>query len=103
MDKEGDDQQMRAAVRFEQLILETCNATSLNSSQATALARKAHLQAVQEACLTEAQIAGMKRYAAKKGTVYIGGHTGPEQGKAAAGVGALFLKELAAYPVPKPT
>ena len=103
MEKEGDAQQMRAAVRFEKLILETCNTTSLNSNRATALARKAHLQAVQEACLTEAQIAGMKRDAAKKGKAYIGGPTVPEQGKAAAGVRALFLKELAGYPVPKPT
>ena len=29
--------------------------------------------------------------------------TDPEQGKVAVGVGALFLKELVAYPIPKPT
>ena len=38
-----------------------------------------------------------------KRTIYIGGPADPEQGKTAAGVGALFLKELAAYPIPKPT
>ena len=103
-DKGEDEQQQRGEdARLEKLILETYNATSLNSNRATALARNAHLQAIQEACLIEAQIAGMKRDAAKKGNIYIGGPTDFEQGKVAAGVGALFLKELAAYPIPKPT
>ena len=38
-----------------------------------------------------------------KGKAYIGGPTDPEQGKAAAGVGALFLQGLAAYEVQNPT
>ena len=83
--------------------METSNATSLNSNRDTALARKANFQGNQEACLTEAQIKGMKIEAAANGKTYIGGPTDPEQGKAAAGIGALFLKGLAAYEIPNPT
>ena len=83
--------------------METSNPTSLNSNRDTALARKAHFQGIQEACLTEAQIKGMKIEAIAKGKTYIGGPTDPEQGKAAAGIGALFLKGLAAYEIPNPT
>lgn len=95
----GDDMNEES----EKLIMETCNATYLNSNRPTALARKAHFQAVQEACLTDAQMAGMCSDAATSGKAYIGGPTDPEQGKAAAGVGALFLKDLAVYPIPKAT
>ena len=45
----------------------------------------------------------MMKEANAKGKTYIGGPTDPEQGKAAAGVGALFLKGLAAYEVQNPT
>ena len=45
----------------------------------------------------------MKHDAASIGKTYIGGHTDPEQGEAAAGVRALFLKGLAAYAIPNPT
>ena len=67
------------------------------------LARKAHFQGIQEACLTPAQSKGMLKDAHAKGKSYIGGPTDPEQGKAAAGVGALFLKHLAAYEIINPT
>ena len=90
-------------VQQERILLETSNATSLNSTRETALARKAHFQAIQEACLNEAQVASLKVAVALKGNTYIGGPTDPEQGKAAAGVGALFHKDLAAYDIPKPT
>jgi len=79
--------------------METSNATSLNTNRETALKRDAHFQAVQEACLNEAQIATMKAVANRKGNGYIGGPTDPEQGKAAAGVGALFHRDIAAYEV----
>lgn len=46
---------------------------------------------------------GMKSDANAKCKSYIGGPTDPEQGKAAAGVGALFLKTLAAYEIVNPT
>ena len=45
----------------------------------------------------------MKVEANAKGKAYLGGPTDPEQGKAAAGVGALFFKGLAAYEVQNPT
>ena len=45
----------------------------------------------------------MKIGANGKGKNYIGGPTDPEQGKAAAGIGALFLKGLVAYEIPNPT
>ena len=64
--------------------METSNATSLNSNRDTALARKAHFQGIQEACLTETQIRAMKKEANTRGKIYIGGPTDPEQGKAAA-------------------
>ena len=46
---------------------------------------------------------GMKSDANAKGKSFLGGPTDPEQGKAAAGVGALFLKGLAAYDIINPT
>ena len=82
--------------------METSNATSLNTNRETALKRDAHFQAVQEACLNEAQIATMKAAANRTGKGYIGGPTDPEQGKAAAGVGALFHKDISAYEVTNP-
>ena len=82
--------------------METSNVTSLNSNRETAIARTAHFQAVQEACLNEAQTAQMKAAANRRGKSYIGGPTDPEQGKAAAGVGFLFHKDLAAYEVTNP-
>ena len=83
--------------------METSNATSLNSNRDTAIERKAHFQGIQEACLTEAQIEGMIIEANANGKTYIGGPTDPEQGKAAAGIGALFLRGLSAYEIPNPT
>ena len=87
----------------ECIMMETSNATSLNTNRDTALKRDAHFQAVQEACLNEAQIATMKIAANRRGKDYIGGPIDPEQGKAVAGVGALFLKGLVAYEVQNPT
>ena len=46
---------------------------------------------------------GMDSDAKAKGKSYIGGPTDLEQGKAAAGVGALFHKSLAAYEIVNPT
>ena len=86
----------------ERIRMETSNATSLNSNRETALSRTAHFQVVQEDCLNEAQIAAMKTAARLKGTTYIGGPTDLEQGKAAAGVGALFHKDIAACEVTNP-
>ena len=51
----------------ERIRMETSNVTSLNSNRETALARTAHFQAVQEACLSEAQIAAMKTAANLRG------------------------------------
>ena len=82
--------------------METSNTTSLNSNREIALARTAHFRAIQEACLNEAQIVAMKTAANLGGKAYIGGPTDPEQGKAAAGVGALFHEDIAAYEVTKP-
>ena len=45
----------------------------------------------------------MKNDAYATGKSYIGGPTDPEQGKAAAGVRALFLKSLATYEIINPT
>ena len=59
-------------IQNERIILETSNATSLNSNRDIALARKAHFQGLQEACLTEAQIKMMKNEANAKGKNYIG-------------------------------
>ena len=75
----------------------------MNTNRDTALARKAHLHGIQEACLTEAQIRSMKAEASKIGKAYIGGPTDPEQGKAAAGVGALSIRGLGVYEVQNPT
>ena len=83
-------------------MMETSNVTSLNSNRETPLARIAHSQAIQEACLNEAQLAAMKTAASTRGKTYIGGPTVPEQGKAAAGAGALFHKDVAAYEIPNP-
>ena len=83
------------AVRQERIVMETSNATSLNTNRETALARKAHFQAIQEACLNEAQVAAMKTAASLGGKTYIGGPTDPEQGKAVAGVGLSSTKTLA--------
>ena len=58
---------------------------------------------IQEACLTQSSDTENENDAHAKGKSYIGGPTDPEQGKAAAGVGALFLKGLAAYEVINPT
>ena len=82
--------------------METNNATSLKPNRETALARKAHFQAIQEACLNVAQVAAMKTAASLIGKTYICGPADPEQGKAAAGVGALFHKDIAAYEIPDP-
>lgn len=84
-------------------MLETSSSTSLNSNRGTALARKAHFQAIQETCLNEAQVAAMETAATLRGNTYIGGPTDPEQGKAIVGVGALFHKDLSAYEIPKPS
>ena len=48
----------KGQMRYERIIFETSNATSLNSNRDTALDRKAHLQGIQEACLTPSQIDG---------------------------------------------
>ena len=45
----------------------------------------------------------MKNEAKAKGKNYIGGPTDPEQGKVAAGVGALSLQGLSVYEVQNPT
>ena len=90
-------QQMQRGGMQERIRMETSNVTSLNSNRETALARAAHFQVVQESCLNETQIAAMKTAANLRGKTYIGGPTDPEQGKAAAGVGVLFHKDIAAY------
>lgn len=83
-------------------MMETSNATSLNSNRETALARKTHFQAIQEACLNEAQVAAMRAAASLRGKTYIAGPTAPKQGKVAAGVWALFHKDIAAFEIPDP-
>ena len=101
--KAGTEQIKRNGAHFERFLMETSNVILLNSNRDAALVRKADFQGIQEPCLTEAQIKGMKTEATPKGKTYIGGPTDPEQGKAAAGVGALFLKGLAAYGIKIPT
>ena len=59
----------------ERIIVEISNVTSLNSNRDIALARKAHFQGIQEACLTEAQMKAMRREAIAKGKVDVGGPT----------------------------
>ena len=67
--------------RTEIIIVETSNVTSLNSNRDIALARKAHFQGIQEACLTEAQMTAMRKEANAKGKAYVGGPTTPSKVK----------------------
>ena len=81
-DQQRDQKQQRRqanakAGQQERILMKTSNATSLSSNRETALARKAHFQAIQQACLNEAQVAAMKNAACQRGNTYIGGPTEP--------------------------
>ena len=85
------------------IVSESSNITSGNTNWFTALARKAAVQFVQEICLTKEQITLRTNEAKEAKKDFIGGATDPKQGKAAAGVGTISLKEITFYPLANPT
>ena len=65
----------------ERIRMETSNVISLNSNRETALARTAHFQVVQEACLNETQTAVMKTATNLRGKLHRWTHgSGAGQG-----------------------
>ena len=64
---------------------------------------KAHLQFIQESCLTKGLRTTFEKEAKEVGKKIIGSPLDPEHSKAAAGVAAIAAEGLALYPVPEPT
>ena len=87
---------------LRRLIVETTNVTSANSNRKTIFGRKAHLQLIQETCLTKAQRIAMQKEARLISKQFEGGPTDPEQAKAAAGVGIVSVEGISVYPIAKP-
>ena len=82
---------------------ETINTTSARTKQQTLLKRVAHITAVQEHCLTPAQIKRLQIAAAKEGKRIEGRPLDPEHGRTSAGVGIFTLEGLIPYPIPNPS
>ena len=86
---EDTDRESGTDAKVLKLIIESINVSSANTNRNTILARKAHVQMIQETCLTKAQNGDMQREAKKVKKQFQGGPADPEQAKAAAGVGIV--------------
>ena len=95
----GDD----AGDEVENLRIESVNASSAHANKLAIFKCKAHLQFVQESCLTKGLLATFEKEAKEVGKSVIGSPLDPEHSKAAAGVAAVAVVGLAPYPVPEPT
>ena len=98
----ADKRHQKEEAKPGRIRLETINVTSANVNKTTILHRKAHLQFVQEICLTDGQIITMKGDAAKVGKTFDAGPRDPEQTRVSAGVAALGTKDLNVYHITNP-
>ena len=87
----------------EELHIESTNATSANTNKLAILESDAHIQFIQETCLTKALQASFEKEAREYKKLAIGSPLDPEHIKATAGVAAIAVQTIKMYPVPNPT
>ena len=89
-------------IEEELLILESINTSSAHANKQEILEGDAHIQFLQEACLTKTLLAAFDKDAKAKGKRITGGPLDPEHTEAAAGVAAVAVKGLIIYPITQP-
>ena len=87
----------------QEIILESINASSATANRLALLESDAHIQFVQETCLTKALQAAFEKEAKDHPKNAIGSPLDPEHSKATAGVAVIAVKGLNFYQLPNPT
>ena len=85
------------------IILESINASSATANRLALLESDAHIQFVQETCLTKGLQAAFEKEAKEFQKSAIGSPLDPEHSKASAGVAVIAVEGLNFYQLPKPT